>query len=77
VISPVHELEAAALALPLEERARLAERLLSSLDENAEDVDAAWVVEVRDRMARFRSGTLKAIPAEEVMADARKRATRR
>jgi putative addiction module component (TIGR02574 family) len=77
VISPVHELEAAALALPLEERARLAERLLSSLDENAEDVEAAWVVEVRDRMAQFRSGTLTALPAEEVMADARKRATRR
>jgi putative addiction module component (TIGR02574 family) len=77
MISPVHELEAAALALPVEERARLAERLLSSLDADAESVEAAWMVEVQDRLKRFRAGELEAIPYEEVMAEARKRAAGR
>lgn len=74
MISPVRELEAAALALPVEDRARLAERLLESLDEEAQEIEAAWVAEVQDRLARFRAGELKARPVEEVMAEARKRA---
>ena len=74
MISPARELEAAALALPVEERARLAERLLDSLDDEAQEVEAAWVAEVQDRLARFRAGELEARPVEEVMAEARKRA---
>ena len=74
MISPVRELEAAALALPVEDRAHLAERLLESLDDEAQAVEAAWVAEVQDRLARFRAGELEARPAEEVMAEARKRA---
>ena len=74
MISPVRELEAAALALPVEDRARLAERLLHSLDEEAQEIEAAWVAEVQDRLARFRAGELQARPAEEVMAEARMRA---
>ena len=74
MISPVRELEAAALALPPEDRARLAERLLLSLDDEAEEIEAAWIAEVQDRLARYRSGELDARPIEEVMAEARKRA---
>jgi putative addiction module component (TIGR02574 family) len=74
VISPIRELEAAALALPVGDRARLAERLLQSLDDEVEEVEAAWVAEAQDRLARFRAGELDARPVEEVMAEARRKA---
>lgn len=43
-------LESAALLLPPEERARLAERLLASLDIDPE-IEAAWAAEVEKRLA--------------------------
>lgn len=72
--SAVHELEAAVLALPVQERARLARRLLSSLDEEEQEVRDAWVAEVRERLARYRAGEVEALPVEEVMREARKSA---
>lgn len=72
--SPVHELEAAILALPVQERARLAQRLLASLDDEEQEIRDAWVAEVRERLARYRAGELEALPVEEVMREARKRA---
>lgn len=66
--------EAAALALPVGDRARLAELLLQSLDDEVEEVEAAWIAEVQDRLARFRAGELDARPVEEVMGEARRRA---
>jgi len=48
---------AAALALPYDERARLARELLESLDEG-EDADAAadWVAEIDRRMQEIKNG---------------------
>jgi len=66
------ELEAAALMLPRSERARLAERLIVSLDEDAE-IEQAWVVEVRRRLEAFRKGELVALPMEDVLREARQR----
>lgn len=71
-MTPVEELENAALALPVAERARLAERLLVSLDEVPE-VEAAWVEEVRQRLAEYRAGEVETSTADQVMEDARKR----
>lgn len=71
-MTPVEELENAALALPVAERARLAERLLVSLDEEPE-VEAAWVEEVRQRLAEYRAGDVETSTADQVMEDARKR----
>jgi putative addiction module component (TIGR02574 family) len=65
------ELHAAVLALPEAERARLAARILASLDESPE-VEAAWVAEVRDRLAAFRRGEIATVPAEDVLSKARK-----
>lgn len=70
--SAAEELGAAALALPRSERARLAERLIASLDTDAE-IEAAWAEEMRRRLEAFRRGEIEAIPAEEVVADARRR----
>ena len=48
-----------ALSLPEHERARIAARLLESLDEGAQgDVDAAWAVEIERRCAAVDHGTL-------------------
>jgi len=62
------QLEAEARRLPKEERARLAEALIASLDEEAE-VERAWVEEIRRRVAELRSGDVVAIPADEVFAE--------
>lgn len=64
------ELHAAVLSLPEAERARLAAKILASLDEDAE-VEAAWVSEVRDRMAAYRRGEIVAVDGEAVLAKAR------
>lgn len=64
------ELERDALQLPAEERARLAIRLLRSLDETGEDPDEVekfWVVEAERRAREIQAGSVKAIPAEEVL----------
>jgi hypothetical protein len=49
--SPVDELEAAVLSLSQHDRARLAERLIASLDEPSE-VKAAWVEEIAPARAQ-------------------------
>ena len=66
----LHELHAAVLSLPEAERAQLAARILASLDDD-EETEAAWVSEVRDRLAAYRRGEIAAVPAENVLAKAR------
>jgi putative addiction module component (TIGR02574 family) len=58
-----------ALALPEHERARLAARLLESLDENAQrDVDAAWAEEIDRRCAAVDTGTMATSDWQDVRA---------
>lgn len=47
---------AAALELPEEKRAEIAARLLESLDEADDDVDAVWALEIERRCAALDSG---------------------
>ncbi|HUR83348.1 MAG TPA: addiction module protein [Thermoanaerobaculia bacterium] len=48
-----------ALSLPENERAKMAARLLESLDDEAQrDVDAAWAAEIEQRCAAVDAGTL-------------------
>jgi putative addiction module component (TIGR02574 family) len=62
-----HELTAEAMALPLPERAKLAETLLRSLDPATdEDVEQEWDAEVTRRLQRVRDGSAKGKPAEQV-----------
>ena len=70
--SPLLALEAAALLLPPEERAKLAERLITSLDRDTE-VDAAWEEEIQRRVADFEAGLHDTSPAEDVYAEGRSR----
>lgn len=73
--SSVRALEAAALLLPPGDRAKLAQRLLSSLDRNPE-VEAAWDEEIIRRVEAFEAGLYEEIPAEQVFAEARARLER-
>lgn len=60
------------LSLSRQERAFLADRLLSSLDgDNAlSDVDIAWITEAERRYNEYKDGKRKGIPAEKVFAEA-------
>jgi putative addiction module component (TIGR02574 family) len=58
-----------ALALPLIERAALAEELLSSLDRPDPQIDALWAQEAGERLTAFEAGEMEVIPAEEVFAE--------
>jgi putative addiction module component (TIGR02574 family) len=67
----LEQLQAAVLSLPEAERARLAERLLASLEEDPQ-VEAAWRGEVRDRLDAYRQGALSAVSADDVLSKARR-----
>jgi putative addiction module component (TIGR02574 family) len=67
------ELSRKALALTLDERAQLAQRLLESIERESDpEVQAAWKTEIADRIARYERGEARLIPAEEVFATARR-----
>jgi putative addiction module component (TIGR02574 family) len=68
----VEELSRKARQLPAEERVRLAEELLSSVQEVDPHVDAAWDEEIRHRLAEIESATAELVPAEEVFAEIRR-----
>jgi putative addiction module component (TIGR02574 family) len=69
---PERELESKVLRLPRRERARLAQRLISSLDSEVDaDVDKLWLQEAERRLGELKSGKIAAIPAEKVIRKAR------
>lgn len=70
--SPARQIESKALKLPPRDRARLAERLISSLDDK-EDADAEklWVREAERRLDELRAGKVKGRPAASVFRKAR------
>ena len=69
----VEELSARAKTLSAEDRARLAEELLESLDQEPEsEVEAAWDREIERRVAEVESGAVKLVSAEDVHAEARR-----
>ncbi len=65
------KIENEALGLSLQERAFLADRLLSSLDGDAlTDVDAAWVAEAERRYQDYKEGKRPGIAAGDVFLEA-------
>ena len=70
--NPARELESKALKLSRRERARLAQRLLSSLDQEADaDTEQLWLEEAERRLGELKSGKVAGIPAEKVIKKAR------
>lgn len=74
--SALEEIEAAALQLAPSERVHLAERLLSSLDED-DEILAAWLAEAERRADAFERGEIEAIDVDEAIAQARARIANR
>jgi putative addiction module component (TIGR02574 family) len=62
----VETLEAEALLLTRDARARLIERLIASLDVDP-DVEEAWAVEVERRQAEIVSGNVSLVPGPETL----------
>ena len=68
----VEQMVSQAMALPGEQRARLAELLVESLD--AEDfgaIEKAWTNEAKRRRDEIRTGKVEPIPGEEALLDVR------
>ena len=66
------DIVADAMKLPLRDRVRLAQRLVSSLDEEAdENVEELWLAEAERRLDELRSGSAQRVPADEAFAKAR------
>ncbi|MFW6162456.1 MAG: addiction module protein [Planctomycetota bacterium] len=65
------------LALPPEDRAWVAERLRSSLEEGTDQaLSEAWVKEIESRIAAFERGELEGVPVEEAFERALKKCKR-
>lgn len=70
--SDKHQIEKAALSLDARSRARLAEKLLRSLDDlGEEEADALWVAEAERRDAEMDENEHLGRSAEEVLRDLR------
>ena len=68
----IEQIAEAALSLPSDARALLADRLVESLDPlTDQDVRGAWASEALQRLEDLRSGKAKAVPAQEAFARAR------
>ncbi|MBX3742383.1 MAG: addiction module protein [Akkermansiaceae bacterium] len=68
------QLEDEVLHLPLEDRSRLANRLLESLDEDdGLELGPEWNEELQRRVKKIDGGTARMIPGGEVSANVRAR----
>lgn len=66
------EIESAALRLDARSRARLAERLLGSLDDLSEaEIEELWLDEAERREQEWDAGEVEGIPAEQVLRELR------
>jgi len=68
------EIEKDALRLPVDDRARLAMRLLSSLEEateSPEEIEKLWIAEAERRFQELREGVVQGIPARDAFAELR------
>lgn len=60
-------------SLPVEERAIVIDSLLRTLNPPSAEVDAEWTKVAKRRLAELRSGSVKAVPGDDVFAKIRER----
>jgi putative addiction module component (TIGR02574 family) len=69
----LEQLAQEAMKLPIESRAVLADQLVESLDlAEPDDIRRLWVTEALRRRDEVRSGQVKPVPGEEVLAEVRR-----
>ena len=60
------------MKLPLRDRVQLAQRLVSTLDEEVEtDTETLWFAEAERRLEELRSGKVEGVDADEAFSSAR------
>lgn len=69
--SSLKQIEERALNLNSEERAKLAELMLESLNEPLADIEAAWSQEIERHVVVYDRGGLSSHVAEDVFAEAK------
>jgi len=67
----IEELEDELLALPDGTRARLAQKLLASLDDAEDDVESAWYDEAERRITEYEASGEEPMPIEAFLAELR------
>ena len=70
--SNLDQLTADAMKLPLRDRVQLAQRLVSTLDDEVEsNTEELWFAEAERRLEELRGGKVQGVPAEEAFRNAR------
>ena len=64
----IHEAE----ALPIEERVKVVDSLLSSLNPVEPEIERRWASVAQKRLREIRAGSVQAVPGEEVFEKIRK-----
>ena len=71
------QVAADAMKLPLRERVRLAQQLVSTLDEESEtEVEELWFTEARRRLDELHNGKVEGIDADDAFRAARENLVR-
>lgn len=65
-----------ALHLPLEERSRIAARLIESMDDDGLELSAPWEAEIERRIQSIKNGTARLIDHDEAIAGVRQKLAR-
>ncbi len=62
-----------AVSLPLEERAKVVDSLLLSMNAPDQEATSAWLAHARRRLAELRDGSVAPMPGEQLFERIRKR----
>ena len=62
-----------AVSLPLEERAKVVDSLLLSMNAPDQEATSAWLARARRRLAELRDGSVAPVPGEQIFERIRKR----
>ena len=57
--------------LPVEQRARIADLILQTLNTPDPDIELAWIQEVEERVEEYEKGKVELIPVQEVFKSLR------
>ena len=60
-------------SLPVDERIRVADSVLKSLNSVDQETEDEWITEAENRLRDLKSGKVKSIPGEEVFEKIQKR----
>ncbi|MFO8058772.1 MAG: addiction module protein [bacterium] len=69
----INDLIREASQLPVEERVKIVDSLLRTINAPDPDIDQAWVKTAEKRLAELRAGRVKSIPGDEIFSKIKNR----